>query len=489
MPARVPVTAVLVAHDGSRWLPTALSALASSTVTPARLVAVDTGSTDDSAALLQRATGHVLSLPRTTGHAEAVHAALAAVPADTRWVWLLHDDCAPDPGALSALLRAAAAEPSAAVLGPRVVDWDDPRVLVEIGCSTDGSGVRDTGLEAGELDQGQHDGVRQVLAVGTAGALVRRDVWDTVGGLDPALPLFRDDLDLGWRVNAAGHRVLVVPQARLRHARAATTGRREIACAAGSPAALDRRAGLQVLLAHTRWLPLVLLRVLLSSVLGAAGLVLVRQPRAALDELTAPLALSPAALRRARRTRAATRTVPHAALRPLMSSPLRRARTRLTGLLERGRDRAVPTLDEPAAIRGSWLRTHPGLALVLGLGALTLLAVRGLLGRGELVGGRLLAAPPGAQDLWSTYADGRDPALAVLAALATALLGKADLAVDLLLLGSLPAAGAVGFAVAGRIVRSLPLRLWAAATWALLPVATGAVVAGRLDAAAVHVVL
>jgi GT2 family glycosyltransferase len=81
MPARVPVTAVLVAHDGSRWLPEALSALASSTVTPARVVAVDTGSTDDSAALLRQATGHVLDLPRTTGYAAAVHAALAAVPA------------------------------------------------------------------------------------------------------------------------------------------------------------------------------------------------------------------------------------------------------------------------------------------------------------------------------------------------------------------------------------------------------------------------
>lgn len=487
MPARVPVTAVLVAHDGSRWLPTALSALASSTVTPARVVAVDTGSTDDCAALLRSALGQVLALPRTTGYSAAVHAALAGSPADTRWVWLLHDDCAPDPGTLSALLRAAAADPSAAVVGPKVVDWDDPRVLVEMGCSTDGYGVRDTALEPGELDQGQHDGIREVLAVGTAGALVRRDVWDALGGLDPALPLFRDDVDLGWRVNAAGYRVLVVPQARLRHARAATTGRRKIDCAAGTPAAVDRRAALLVLLAHTRWLPLVLLGVLLGCVLRAAGRLVLRQPRSAWHELAAPLSLRPAAVRRARRARAATRAVPPSALRPLMASPLRRARTRLAARLERGRDRAVPTLDEPTG--GGRLRTRPGIALVFALGVLTLLAVRDLLGRGHLAGGRLLAAPPGARDLWAAYADTRDPALAVLSAGATALLGRADLAVELLLLAGVPAAGAVAFAVAGRVVRSVALRLWAAATWALLPVATGGVAAGRLDAVAVHVAL
>src|SRR5687768_1056052 len=248
MPARVPVTAVLVARNGSRWLPTALSALASSTVTPARVVAADVASSDDSADLLRRAAESVVELPETTGYAAAVAAALASAPADTEWVWLLHDDCAPDPGTLSGLLRAAAAHPEAGVLGPRAVDWDEPRRLVEIGCGTDALGARTAGVEPGEPDQGQYDAVRPVLAVGTAGALVKRDLWDRLGGLDPALPL-REDVDLGWRARAAGAEVLVVPSARLRHARAVTTGRRPLA-GTDRPAGVDRRAGLLLLLAH-----------------------------------------------------------------------------------------------------------------------------------------------------------------------------------------------------------------------------------------------
>ncbi len=474
MPARVPVTAVLVAHDGSRWLPEALSALASSTAVPERLVAVDTGSADDSAALLRRATGHVLELPRSTGHAAAVHAALAAVPADTRWVWLLHDDCAPDPDALAALLHAAAADPAAAVLGPKVVDWQDPRVLVEIGCTTDGSGARDTGVEPGELDQGQHDAVRQVLAVGTAGALVRRDVWDQLGGLDPALPLHRDDVDLGWRASSAGHRVLVVPQARVRHARAATVGSREIDCAAGGTAAVDRRAALQVLLAHSPLLPLVLLRVLLASVLRAAGRLLLRQPRAARAELTAPWSTSPARLRAARRARAATRTVPQRELRPLMGSPLRRARSRLSALVDRSGSRPVPALDEPATAPDGRLQRRPGLLLTGVLAVLALVAERALMGRGALAGGELL---PGAEDVLATYAGSHQPEV-----LLTPVVG-------LVLLGLVPLSGAMAYALSGLVTRAVPLRIWAAATWALLPVATGAVAAGRLDAALVHLAL
>src|SRR5207245_8632688 len=139
------------------------------------------------------------------------------------------------------LLDYAQTSPSAALLGPKVIDWHDPRYLVEVGVTTDAAGHRETGLERREYDQGQRDAVRDVLAVGTAAALVRRQVWDEVGGLDPALPVFRDDLDLGWKVNSAGHRVVVVPQARVRHVRAATTGHRDLDAAPGRAAAVDRK--------------------------------------------------------------------------------------------------------------------------------------------------------------------------------------------------------------------------------------------------------
>lgn len=487
MPARVSVTAVLVAHDGSRWLPTALSALATSTVTPARLVAVDTGSDDDSAELLRRATGDVLELPRITSYAAAVAAALATVPADTAWIWLLHDDCAPDPGTLAGLLRASALHPEAAVLCPKAVDWEAPRRLVEIGCSTDALGARSSGVEPGEPDQGQYDEVRPVLAVGTAGALVRRDLWDLLGGLDPALPL-REDLDLGWRARAAGAEVLAVPTARVRHARAVTLGRRPLAGTA-RPADLDRRSALLLLLAHAplrRLLALVPL-LALSGLLRAAAALAGRQAREALDEaLALPRVLGrPArlvALRRARRPTSPAQ----------LGSAAARLRARAVAVLDRGGARAVPTLDEPSATRAGMLRRlgrSPAALIGGALLATALLATRDLLARGALAGGRLLPAPDGAGDLWDTYAATGEASTGALALLSVVAAGRPELAVDLLLLAAVPVAGAAAAWAAARVVGSRILQAWAGAVWALLPVATGAVAAGRLDAAATHVAL
>jgi GT2 family glycosyltransferase len=521
-PQQVDVTAVLVAHDGEQWLPEALEALSRSSRVPVRVVCVDTGSTDQSVALMEEAYESVLRLPRETGFGAAVAAALAEVPA-TEWVWLLHDDVAVEPTTLEALLAHAATSPSCALLGPKVRDWNDPRYLVEIGITTDAAGHRETGLERREYDQGQHDAVRDVLAVGTAAALVRRDVWDAVDGLDPHLPLFRDDLDLGWKVNAAGHRVVVVPDALVRHARAATTGHRDTDAANGSASGIDRRNAVWVLLAHASGLRLLglLPRLFLGTVLRSLFLLLTRQVADARDEWGALLSAlgRPAALHAARRRRGRTRTVSQRQLRPLFASRLVRMRSRLGTFTDWAAGTAGPVSDPSRALgdpgpdsddfdtmsiassgllRRIFLR--PGVILVAVLAVVTLIAERSLIGAGSLGGGALTPTPGGARDLWASYVgawhdtsvgtgQSAPPATAALAALSTLFFGKPGAAVDALLLASVPLAGLSAYLAATQLVRHLYLRLWAAATWAFLPVATGAIAAGRLDAAAVQIAL
>jgi GT2 family glycosyltransferase len=519
------VTAVLVAHDGMTWLPEAIEALGQSTHAPAHVICVDTGSTDGSGDLLAERFGSVLRLPRDTGYGAAVAAALDSLDSKTAWVWLLHDDVAVEPTTLAELLKQVELSPAAVLLGPKARDWDDPRVLVEIGLTTDTAGHRETGLERREYDQGQHDQVRDVLAVGTAGALVRRDIWDQVGGLDPELPVFRDDLDLGWKVNATGNRVLVVPDARVRHARAATTGRRSADASPGRATGTDRKHALYVLLAHSSTLQLLTLvpRLMVATALRSLGLVLTRQLAAAADEWRALLWLAgrAGALSRARKARGRLRQVPSRQLRPLFASRLVRIRARVGVLADwlggGGAPRSNPlgALGDPgpdgegdfeAGMEGGpgfirRLLMRPGVQVFLGLSVITFVAERSLLLKGgALKGGALLSVPAGASDLWSSYVSawhdvtvgtsaGSPPSTAALALLSTITLGKPSWAVDVLLLGCVPLAGLTAYLAATRLVRHLYLRLWAAATWALLPVATGTVAGGRLDAAAVMIAL
>src|SRR3954447_11754866 len=77
----VTVTAVLVAHDGARWLPRALSALSGQTWLPDRVVAVDTGSKDETPGMLRRSLGlaRVCTIGRGVGFGDAVREGLASL--------------------------------------------------------------------------------------------------------------------------------------------------------------------------------------------------------------------------------------------------------------------------------------------------------------------------------------------------------------------------------------------------------------------------
>ena len=349
-----PVLGVLVCHDGEEWLPEVLDALRRLTVRPRHLIAVDTGSSDRTAELLAGATDvldGMLPLSRDTGFGAAVAAAVAHGEQrwgdPGRWVWLLHDDGAPGPDCLDALLSVAEVSPSAALLGPLCVDWSDPRRVIEAGLSTDSSGHLQTGIDAVELDLGQFGQYSEVLAVSSAGALVRRDVWSALGGYDPELALLRDDLDFGWRVNRAGHVVLCVPAARLRHVAALDSGRRGLDAVPGprriSRRAVDRSHGLRTYLvncsraAFAAGLP----RLVALCLARALGFLLVRRVDAARGELAALAYLMSgrAGLRAARRHRRTTAVRKAGSVRGLLTSRLTRlrnaSRAALAGLVRR----------------------------------------------------------------------------------------------------------------------------------------------------------
>jgi GT2 family glycosyltransferase len=194
------VTAIIVSHNGALWLPEVVASIAKQRRELDQVIAIDTGSDDSSVKLLKSAGIHTVVTERETGFGAAINQALAqsklrrAPEGLTEWLWLIHDDCAPAAHALSELLSAVDERPSVAMAGPKLRGWHDRNHLLEVGVSIAGNGARWTGLEYREQDQGQHDNISEVLAVSTAGALVRRDVFEELGGFDPELSLFRDEV-------------------------------------------------------------------------------------------------------------------------------------------------------------------------------------------------------------------------------------------------------------------------------------------------------
>jgi len=524
------VTALIVAHDGAQLLPSLVQALKAQTYQVEQAVGVDTGSRDRSGAVLAELIGQdaVFGMHRESGYGEAVAVALRHAtrrrsgltdPGVNRveWIWLLHDDCEPAPDALEKLLRAASRDRSVVVVGPKVLDGQDRRTIREVGVSIDRAGRRVTGIDPGEIDQGQHDHKRAVLAVGSAGMLVRRDVWERLGGFDPALPFFRDDVDFCWRVQGAGLRVQVVTDAILYHRDLASRRRRPTD--AGNARRLDRRNALYVLAVN---LPLLtMLRVVGGAVVGslirAAYFLLTKQLDLSAAYASSVLGLfaHPIRLIRGRRSRAAGIAEGYYAVRVFIppARTLFKLAEKIAGLVSNGPPQASygrhqatveeSEEDEQFVDQQSVLRRiigHPGVQLFVALLVIALVAERRLLAATPLGGGALVPAWGGAAALWQEYLAGfhaisvgstasAPPYLAVVAGLATVLGGQAWLAVDVLLLGCVPLAGLTAYLATRWLVTATPARVLLASSYALLPVATGAVAAGRLGTAVAFILL
>ena len=313
------VTAILVVHDGAVWLPEVVASLASQIRPIDFTLAVDTGSQDSSTKLLKNARVASVSMPRDTGFGAAVGAGLESLPAqggENEWIWLIHDDCSPEPGALEALLLAVEDRPQVAIAGPKLRGWYDRTHLLEAGVSIANNGARWTGLEPHEYDQGQHDGIREVLSVSTAGMLIRRKVFEELGGFDQNLPLFRDDVDLGWRAHVAGHKVIAVTEAVAFHAEATASERRQLDVKSGvfkRPLILDRRNAAYVMLTNSSWwlLPWLSIQLLASAMIRASGYLLAKLPGYAADEFLAVglLLMHPGIIFEARKLRKSQRLI------------------------------------------------------------------------------------------------------------------------------------------------------------------------------------
>lgn len=534
------VTALLVSHNGSQWLPGVLAGLSGLSRPVDRLVAVDTGSTDDSVALVEQAFGlEVVRLPAPASYAEAVRAALAAAPPGDlagraeegaeegaeEWVWLLHDDCSPTAECLQVLVQeveragsktARKGADEVVAVGPTLREWPTLKRLLEVGLTISGTGRRETGLEAGEYDQGQHDVAHQVLAVNTAGMLVRRDVLESLG-FDDELPIFGNDIDFGWRLARAGYATLVVPDAVMFHVEAAHRGQRDSA-RAGRQRRDERAGALYTLLVNSPgWtVPVRAVRLLAGGLLRVFGFVFVRAGAEARDELSAlgRVYARPGAVLAGRRGRRGLPLLPAQRRRRLLAPVWMPYRHGLDFVTEVG-TAVVSTAREAVVRRNSGgatgrpepgsrpdergvvatVLTSPSVLAVLAAVVLALVAGRDILTGPALQGGALLPAPDGVGHWWGLWhapvhvlgTGSAAPAPAYLlpmAVVGTVLLGHPGWVVSLLFVLAVPLAMFSALRLLRRVTDGPWVPLWGASAYALLPVVSGAVNQGRLGTVA-----
>ena len=132
---------------------------------------------------------------------------------------IVNNDTVIDPGALDALVRTALSCPRAGYVTGKVYWLAEPDVFQSVGKPDEDptSWLTVGQLGRGERDEGQYAEVVEREFVDDAYVLVRRGVYDEVGGYDPDLSLQAEEFDWQARAKRRGWRVFFTPHARLWH--------------------------------------------------------------------------------------------------------------------------------------------------------------------------------------------------------------------------------------------------------------------------------
>jgi GT2 family glycosyltransferase len=285
------IAAVVLAHDQPEYLAVTLQALANQSLQPNSILVVDSSLNQDCESLVHEHSnfGYQRINPDSTLPLALEHA-IGSFENQPTWIWLLHDDSAPQKTALAELMATAEKSASVALVGPKQLRWQNPREILQLGLTLAPNGDIFSPV-SGELDQAQHDHIDDVLAVSTAGALIRTEPYIALGGLDKKAPALAADIEYSVRARLAGHRVLVSPKAKLVHAALSLKGQRPKRWLGASPATAVRRAEIHLnlsllspLAAFAYWLFLPLIA-LSRSLLAIAT----KNPQRILAELSASI--------------------------------------------------------------------------------------------------------------------------------------------------------------------------------------------------------
>jgi GT2 family glycosyltransferase len=186
------------------------------------VIVVDDGSKDETRTLLPLVSGiTTVRLDENRGFLQAVNQGLVATKG--RFVILLNNDTSVWPGWLDALVETARNSPDVGVVGAKLV-YPDGRLQEAGGIIFDNA----QGLNFGRGDNPDapmYNFTRDVDYCSGACLLVRREILDTLGGLDSRYdPAYYEDTDLAFAARGLGYRVVYQPGAVVTHIEGASCG-------------------------------------------------------------------------------------------------------------------------------------------------------------------------------------------------------------------------------------------------------------------------
>lgn len=277
------IAAIVVNHSDSERVAATLAAVDAQTTKPDICIFVATAAPES-----LPAHWLLVQIPSGSENSAPISAAIDALPSGftqdpDAWLWVLTEDTVPEPEALAELVKIIEVAPSAAMIAPKLVRQESPRVIEQMGLTLTRRWRLFSSVST-EFDQSQHDEIQDVLAAPVAAGLLNAQKYLEHLGIRQDLSPLAGDYDMAMRFRLNGARVLLSPSARVR----VPSQGSQLVLAQQAPLTL-RKAQIELFSIYSPlWLAVVLgILAPLGSVLQTVWLMLVKRPERIGTELVA----------------------------------------------------------------------------------------------------------------------------------------------------------------------------------------------------------
>ena len=222
--SRQPLVSVIIPHwNGKPHLQTCLTSLQHQTLLQHEVILVDNGSTDGSQDFVRDRFRQIilLELGRNLGFTGACNAGYRVARGE--FVVLLNNDTEADPRWLEAVVDSFRRNASAGIIASKLLLFDRRDHFHAAGDFYRVDGIPGN-RGVWQLDVGQYDVEEEVFGACGAAAAYRRQMLDEIGFLDDTFYFSCEDVDLAWRAQLSGWKVIYAPQAVVYHKLKATGG-------------------------------------------------------------------------------------------------------------------------------------------------------------------------------------------------------------------------------------------------------------------------
>ena len=227
----VSVAIVILNYNGKKYLEKFLSSVVASTYTNKKIVVADNASTDDSVAFVKEyfPTVEVIINTENEGFAGGYNWAMQHVQSD--YYILLNSDVEVPPYWIEPIIEEMEKHPDIAAAQPKMLAYKNPDSFEYAGAC--GGWIDYLGypfsrgriFDVLEKDNGQYNDVQDIFWATGAALFIRSNVFHQMKGFNASFFAHQEEIDLCWRIQLAGYRIVVVPQSKVFHVGAGTLPR------------------------------------------------------------------------------------------------------------------------------------------------------------------------------------------------------------------------------------------------------------------------